>query len=216
MTQRSYQASATITSNCQTSPMGQALFEADQNSFSPYVSITHQISTDGVNFTTIQPGEVTLPAKWWYRALLNRSSQAFTSNSQPLIPTTADPNYSAGFTLASSTSTAVSPTTIERTLVFENVTAAIPLRETPIPGTLAISQGTVYLTSSQYSLDSDNTRSLPRAAQNIPPRAGEGPAPTPCRLGALRQPAGQRFIASSVDPGSADSLEMLRSKNQRE
>jgi hypothetical protein len=167
MTQRSYQASAKITSNCQTSPVGEALFAADQNAFSPYVSITHQISTDGVNFTTIQPGEVTLPAKWWYRALLNRLSAAFTNNSQPLIPTTADPAYSVGFTLANSTSMAVSPTTIERTLVFENITQPIPLREIPIPGTLAISQGTVYLTSSQYSIDTNNNLSFPNTLASV-------------------------------------------------
>ncbi len=89
MTQRSYQPSASITSNCQTSPTGRVVFEADASAVSPYVSITYQISTDGVNFTTIKPGIVTLPAKWWYRALLNRSTSAFTNNSQPLIPTTS-------------------------------------------------------------------------------------------------------------------------------
>lgn len=167
LTQRSYQPTATITSNCQTSPTGQVLFEVDQNVFSPFVSITYQISTDGVNFTTIQPGVVNLPSNWWYRAILSRSTTAFTSNSQPLIPTTADPAYSSGFTLVTSTSVAVSPTTIQRTLVFENVTAAIPLRETPIPGTLVISQGTVYLTSSQYSLDSNNNLSFPSTMSSV-------------------------------------------------
>ena len=74
-----------------------------------------------MNFTTIKPGIVTLPAKWWYRALLNRSSSAFSQGSAPLQPTTADPDYSSGFTLVSSKSVSISPTTIERTLVLENV-----------------------------------------------------------------------------------------------
>ena len=74
-----------------------------------------------MNFTTIKPGIVSLPAKWWYRALLNRSSSAFSQGSAPLQPTTADPDYSSGFTLVSSKSVSISPTTIERTLVLENV-----------------------------------------------------------------------------------------------
>ena len=160
LTQRSYQSSASLTSNPQTTPTGSVLFEVDQNVFSPYVSITHQISSDGVNFTTIKPGKITLSSNWWYRALLSTSSAAFSQGSQPLLPTTADPSYSTGYTLISSTSIVIGPTTIERTLNFEDVTAPIPLRETPIPGTLAISQGIVYLTTGQYTLDSDNNLSF--------------------------------------------------------
>ena len=119
MLQRSYQSSAVVTTKVQTAPTGSVVFEADEQVVSPYVSITHQISSDGVNFTTIKPGIVTLPSKWWYRALLNRSSSAFSQGSAPLQPTTADPDYSTGFTLVSSKSVSISPTTIERTLVFE-------------------------------------------------------------------------------------------------
>jgi hypothetical protein len=156
LTQRSYQSTASITSNAQISPIGLLTFEVDQLVPAPYVSITHQISSDGVNFITITPGPVTLPSQWWYRALFGRSSNAFQSTSQPLFPTTADPGYSSGFTLVSSSTTTISATTIERTLVISSITEAIPLRETPIPGTLSVRQGTVYLTPTQFALDENN------------------------------------------------------------
>lgn len=160
LTQRSYQATATITSTVQTSPTGLVVFSADQLVTSPYVSIAYQISSDGVNFTTIVPGPVTLPANWWYRALFSRSSNAFQAASQPLVQTTADPSYSSGFTLVSSATTTISPTTVERVLVIESITQPILLQDTPIPGTLSVRQGTVYLTPAQFTLDSGNNLSI--------------------------------------------------------
>jgi hypothetical protein len=158
-TQRVYQASGTVITKPQTLPTGQVSFQTTQQIFDPYVSITHQISGDSVNYTTVQPGEITLPAQWWYRALLNRSSQAFTQ-AAPVAATTADPNYSTGFTLVSSSSVPLDATTLERTLVFSNVTAAIPLTETPLPGTLQVSQGTQYLNGNQFSLDAQNNLTI--------------------------------------------------------
>jgi hypothetical protein len=166
-TQRSYQPTGMIVSKPQTSPAGSVLFSVDQDVFSPFVSVTHQISGDSVHYTTVQPGEIVLPSTWWYRALLNRSSQAFTTGSSPVSPTTADPNYSTGFTLVKSSSIPLSPTTIERTLVFSNVTGSIPLAETPLPGTLQLSQGSMYLTSSQYSFNSSNELSFPSTMTTV-------------------------------------------------
>ena len=139
----------------------------DQQVSSPYVSITHQVSQDGVNFTTIVPGLVTLAANWWYRALFGRSASAFQASAQPIQPTTADPGYSSGFTLVSSSTTSISLTTMERNLVINNITGPIPLRETPIPGTLSVRQGTVYLTPSQYALDSNNNLTFLSAVSTV-------------------------------------------------
>jgi len=131
------------------------------------VSITYQISADSVNYTTIQPGVVTLPAQWWYRALLSRSSEAFQDNSNGVAATTADPAYATGFTLVTSTSIPLSATTIERRLVFSGITTAIPLAETPLPGTLQLSEGTLYLPSSQFSLDAENNLTITSPTGNV-------------------------------------------------
>jgi hypothetical protein len=156
LTQRTYQSSGSYTSAANTTPTGNVLFSVEQHVFDPYVSITYQISSDSVHFTTIQPGFVTLSNPWWYRAILTRVSAPFQANSLPIAATTADPGFSNGFTLAKSTSVPLGPTTIERTLVFQNVTLPIPLRETPIPGTLQVSQGTTYMLAGQYALDKNN------------------------------------------------------------
>lgn len=155
-TQRNYQSTGSVVSTPQTEPTGQVQFKADQQVYSPYVSITHQISSDSVHYTTIQPGNVNLPTQWWYRALLNRSASAFSSSASGVSATTADPAFSTGFTLVTSSSIPLSPTTIERTLVFSNVTGPIPLAETPLPGTLQASQGSLYMNQNQYSLDASN------------------------------------------------------------
>src|ERR1017187_4331266 len=73
-TQRSYQATGAIVSTPQTLPTGAVMFSTDELVFPPYVSITHQISSDTVNYTNVLPGPVTLGPQWWYRALLSRAS----------------------------------------------------------------------------------------------------------------------------------------------
>ena len=166
-TQRSYQSTGTVVSTPQSSPIGSVVFSKTEDTFSPYVSITHQISADSVNYTAIEPGVVTLPAQWWYRALLNRSSQAFSTSGAAVAATTADPAYSTGFTLVTSTSIPLSPTTIERTLVFSNITTSIPLAETPLPGTLQVSEGNLYLTSNQFSLNAQNTLTITNPTGNV-------------------------------------------------
>jgi hypothetical protein len=166
-TQRSYQATGSVISSAQTSPTGQVLFQPDASVYSPYVSVTHQISSDSVHYTTIQPGLVNLSDTWWYRALLNRSTSAFASSGSAVAATTADPSYSTGFTLVSSSSIPLSPTIIERTLVFSNVTASIPLAETPLPNTLQVTEGTLGLNSSAYSFDEQNNLTINNPSGNI-------------------------------------------------
>ncbi len=165
--QRSYQPSATITSKPQTTPSGVVLFQTDQVEFPPFTSIAHQISSDGMLFTTVQPGLLTLPNPWWYRAVFSRSSAAFTNNSTPLSPSTIDPENSSAYTLVNSTCIVISSNTVERSLVFSTVTGAIHLRETPLPGTLSIKVGNLYLTSGQYSIDSNNNISIPGSSTNV-------------------------------------------------
>lgn len=166
LSQRSYNPTAIITSNPITSPTGNVIFQTEDSVFSPYVSCTYQISSDGIIFTTIQPGLLTLPSTWWYRVLFNRPTTSFI-NTSPVIATTSDPAYSTGFTLVSSTSTVISLNTLQVTLVFSNVTGVIPLNQTPLPGTLSISQGSVYLTNSMYSIDSNNNLSFPGTMTSV-------------------------------------------------
>ena len=158
--QRSYLATGSVITTPQTLPSGIVQFSAEQTVFSPYVSITHQISSDSVHYTNIQPGLVTLGSQWWYRALLSRSSDAFTKTVTGVAATTADPAFSTGFTLVTSTSIPLNSTTIERTLVFSGITAPIPLSETPLPGTLQLSEGNVYLPDSRFSLDTSNNLTI--------------------------------------------------------
>jgi hypothetical protein len=155
-TQRAYQATGTLTSTAQTFPTGSVQFVPEVLSFDPFVSVAYQISADSVHYTAITPGQVNLPATWWYRVLFNRSTQAFSNASSAVAATTADPMYTTGFKLISSKSIPLDPTTIERTLVLTNVSVAIPLAETPIPGTLRVLIGSVYLASNGFSLSSTN------------------------------------------------------------
>jgi hypothetical protein len=159
-TQRNYQATGAVVSKPQTTPSGTVQFSAQDLSFDPFVSLTYQISGDSVHYTTIVPGQVTLPAQWWYRVLFNRSTQAFAGTNAAVDATTADPTFTSGFTLVSSKSIPLDPTTIERTLVLANITTPIPLAETPIPGTLQVSEGSLYLDSSGYSLSISNALTI--------------------------------------------------------
>jgi hypothetical protein len=165
-TQRSYQATGAIVSTPQTLPTGAVMFSTDELVFPPYVSITHQISSDSVNYTNVLPGPVTLGPQWWYRALLSRASTPFAETVTGVAATTADPAFSTGFTLVTSTSIPLNATTIERTLVFSGITAPIPLAETPLPNTLQLSQGNVYLPSSRFSLDDNNVLTIVSPAGN--------------------------------------------------
>jgi hypothetical protein len=144
---RRYSSTGQLTSLQIASPTGTVLFDATQNVFAPYVSITHQISYNGTQFTAINPGDsITLIATpYYYRAVLERSTSRFNTSSNALAQTPLDPIASPNYTLASTTTTPLGNGIIERTLQVNSVVGPIVLRDIPMPNTLSIQEGSVIL-----------------------------------------------------------------------
>lgn len=140
-----YGPTAQLTTNAITAPNNTVTFSTTQNVFDPYVSITHQISYNGTEFTTISPGSITLTGPtYWYRALFGRSSSAFT-NSSPLQQTALDSVPSANYKLVTTTTVPLGANAIERTLNIINVIGPIVFQEIPLPGTFQVQNGAVIL-----------------------------------------------------------------------
>ncbi len=152
------------------SPTGTIAFSSIQNVFAPYVSITHQISYDGTQFTAINPGDTIslLSSPFFYRAVLERSSSRFDSVQGPLVQSPLDPISSSYYTLTSTTTTPLGNGIIERTLQINSVTGPIVLREVPMPNTLVIQEGSVILStfSGDYSF-TNNSIIFPSTATGL-------------------------------------------------
>src|SRR5208337_1320800 len=128
--QNTYSSTGQLTSVPIKAPTGTVVFTSTQNVFSPYVSITHQISYDGTQFTAINPGDVISlsSSPFFYRAVLERSSSRFDSPAGPLVQSPLDPVASANYILVTSTSTPLGTGLIERSLQINSVTGSIVLR----------------------------------------------------------------------------------------
>jgi hypothetical protein len=134
-------------------PSGKVQFTSVQTVPSPYTSVTHQISYNGVVYTGINPGDILTLSQvpFWYRAILDRSQGAFVDNSSPVLSLNSDPLQNVAYTLGSSTSIPLGANLIERQILFTTVNGPIPLRETPLPGTLTIQAGSLLLTAADYA-----------------------------------------------------------------
>lgn len=152
--QISYSSTGQLTSVSITAPTGNVVFTTVQNTFSPYATITHQLSYNGTQFISINPGDTIglTGTPFFYRAVLERSSSAFSAQS-PLNQSPLDPVGSSFYTLSSSTTTPLGSGIIERTLQINNVSGPIVLRETPLPNSLVVQVGSVLLstTNSDYT-----------------------------------------------------------------
>lgn len=144
--QISYSSTGQLTSIPITAPTGNVVFTTVQNVFPPYATITHQLSYNGIQFTSINPGNTIAltSTPFFYRAILERSASSFSSksalNQSPLDPVTSD--Y---YTLNNSTTTPLGNGIIERTLQINNITGPIILRDTPLPNSLVIQEGSIIL-----------------------------------------------------------------------
>ena len=140
---RRYSDSATLQTNMQTAPTGLVNFTVDACAPQGLTSIMHQISSDGVNFLTIQPGEITLPSPWCYRAVLARNSDSFKNNTlnSPFSGLTPDPNYQIGQVSSLPLGSGV----IQRTVQFTRISGPVALQETPVPGSVRVLTGAVAL-----------------------------------------------------------------------
>lgn len=168
--QNTYSSTGQLTSVPIKAPTGTVVFTSTQNVFSPYVSITHQISYDGTQFTAINPGDVISlsSSPFFYRAVLERSSSRFDSPAGPLVQSPLDPVASANYILVTSTSTPLGTGLIERSLQINSVTGSIVLRDTPMPNTLIIQEGSIILSlaNGDYSF-SNNTITFPGSVTGL-------------------------------------------------
>lgn len=153
LVRRRFTNTAEIVSGPITAPTGTVKFTTVEKSTAPLTSITHFISYNGVHFTVIDPGdEITLSSSpFWYRAVLERSTSRFDDADSPLFPTKADPLLNTDYTLVSSNSVPVGDGVLERTLFFSSITGPIRFRETPLPNSLKVQEGSVLLTASDYN-----------------------------------------------------------------
>lgn len=169
-TLRRYSTTGLLTSNAINAPTGNVLFTTQENTFSPFVSITHQISYDGTQFIAITPNTVIALQSnpFFYRAVLERNTSAFETTSGPLIQSPLDPIASSNYTLVSTTTTPSGNGISQRTLLINNVTGPIILRDNPMPNTLIVQEGSVILSieDGDYTFN-DNTVSFPSGVTGL-------------------------------------------------
>jgi hypothetical protein len=166
---RRYTPTGQLTSTVINAPTGTVVFTSTQNVFSPYVSITHQISYNGTQFTAINPGDVItlISIPYYYRAILERNASRFNPQN-PLVQSPLDPIASPDYVLTSSTSTPRGNGIIERTLQIDSVVGPIIIRDNILPNTLIIQEGSVILgiNTGDYSF-TNNTVSFPVAVTGL-------------------------------------------------
>jgi hypothetical protein len=150
---RKFGSSGSISTTPILQPSGSVQFSTIQTVPAPYTSITHQISYNGVTYTSINPGDLLTLTQvpFWYRAILERSVAAFSSPASPVASINSDPLQNASYILGTSQSTPLGANLIERQLLFTSVNGPIPLREVPLPGTLQVQAGALLLTSADYA-----------------------------------------------------------------
>lgn len=156
--QITYSPTGQLTTIPITAPVGTVVFSTIQNVFAPYVSITHQLSYNGTQFISINPGstiELT-STPFFYRAVLERSASAFSAQS-PLNQSPLDPVGSPYYSLSTSTTTPLGNGLIERALQINNITGPVVLRETPLPNSIVVQEGSVILSLSNadYTFTND-------------------------------------------------------------
>ena len=92
--QRSFSNSGMAQSLEITAPAGTVLFTADEHYAANLTSISHQMSTDGVHYTGIVPGQQVDVGTggFWYRAAMQRLDGNFGQAAGPLTMPGQDPN----------------------------------------------------------------------------------------------------------------------------
>lgn len=166
--QMAYSSTGQLTTMPITAPVGEVVFTAIENIFAPYVFITHQISYDGTQFTSINPGDIInlTSSPFFYRASLSTNIASFSNT--PLIQTPLDPVASPYYTLINTTTTPAGNGILQRSMQIDNITGSIIIRDNVMPNTLVIQEGAVIL----HSIDgdytySDNTISFPGPVSGI-------------------------------------------------
>jgi hypothetical protein len=156
LSRKRYSSAGILTSKPITSPIGPVTFSVVSQMNAPLTDIIHQISSNGVHFSAIQPGNITIGSPlFWYRANFQRTAKAFDSQQSPLIPNTGDPAFSPNYTINRVSTVPLGENLIERTIVLENVTGPVTLRETPIGKSFQVQEGAVFLTTDDFTLNNN-------------------------------------------------------------
>lgn len=145
---RSYQASGELVSKPISSPSGSCVLSVDDLVEDGLTQVTLQVSDDGVHFSNVVPGVVTLPSPFWFKALFERSNRAFEQQQVPL-----DPAPASVYGLRRSSAVPLGAAVIERTLVLENVNGPVRFRETPLPKSLSVQEGAALLGAGDYAFN---------------------------------------------------------------
>jgi hypothetical protein len=150
-----YSGSGFITSNSIPFTAGSAAFIKDDITSTGLTSITYMLSSDGINFSAITPGNITISNPFWYKIVLALNPAGFTAS----VPTTSDPSASTSYTIVSSSSIGLGANIYQRVITLSSVTGSIVLNEVPLPNTLTVQSGSTLLTVGQYTF-ANNTISL--------------------------------------------------------
>lgn len=163
---RQYDSSGTLTAQPIALPIGEVALSSQESTWGSLTSIVHQISYDGISYKSVAPGALSIAATpFWYKAVLSRSSSAF-SDRGGVSPIGADPLQDPNYVLASSSSLPLGNGIVERTLVFQQISGPVALRDQVNLGTLTVQQGSVLLSSSQYAF-SGGVLSFPSPTSGI-------------------------------------------------
>ena len=154
--QRRVTASGQVQSLQIMQPLGNVVFRAAQHTADQLTSITHQVSTDNIHYSSVAPDQtLNLAVPYWYRAVLTRLDSNFDQAAAPVDMPGDDPGLNPNFTLSNTATTDLGGGIIERTLNFDSITGPVQLEETPLEGTLVVFDGTVPMAQSLYGVMSN-------------------------------------------------------------
>jgi hypothetical protein len=148
--QRKVGASGQVQSQQITQPLGNVVFRAAQHTADQLTSITHQVSTDNIHYSSVAPDQtLTLAVPYWYRGILTRLDSNFDQAAAPVDMPGTDPNLNPDYSLQSTATTDLGGGIIERTLNFSAISGPVQLEETPLDGTLVVFDGTAPVLCNQ-------------------------------------------------------------------
>jgi hypothetical protein len=117
-------------------PAGTVLFTADQHYAANLTSISHQMSTDGVHYTGIVPGQQIDVGSggFWYRAAMQRLDGNFGQAAGPLTMPGQDPNINSGTMIANITTVDMGNGVLQRSINLATASGTITLKDVPLTG----------------------------------------------------------------------------------
>ena len=128
------------------------VFRAAQRTADKLTSITHQVSTDNIHYSSVAPDQaLTLAVPYWYRAVLTRQDSNFDQAAAPVDMPGTDPSLNPDYSLQNTATTDLGGGIIERTLNFSAISGPVQLEETPLDGTLAVFDGTAPVSPNSYT-----------------------------------------------------------------